>query len=579
MLNYIDNNGEFIDISYEKLKALANNNRNLQMLSIKLNTSKEIARELLQKLDFSYMKRPYKMSQYSFWSKNEDLQLEQEYKKNLSLTEISNIHGRTRGAIIARLKHKNYFENNEEIILYLPTIKKNNIKYKNVNIIDLAITKELKKYCNENNINNLYELIEIQTISNKNIETELARIKNDHTELNSKKFLNKWVQDIKRPIQNIKIDIEHFQNVTEEEKEKYIDFGIEIGEIICEFLENENTSRSKEMFKYRMNMIDNETNTLESIGKRYNLTRERIRQIINKTKRKMHYPSIRRLYLNKIVNLINSIEEEEIINYFCYGIINIYNRRFLEFILKAISNDYYEYVNSKINDLINLLTSNINKKQQRIEKIINLIKFPEETKNKQEFFNTLKKERTVDQDNNSGSVYLEKFNKTVEYESLQEKNILELIELSENIIDIKVQSIVIDYSVNGHEYKYYPDFQVLFNDGKMAIIEVKDIYHMGEYFVREKYKALKQFCKKNGMGYLMIDSGLNDYETIINDNINQEKKQQFYYYLKNYSPMKYREYKNIKNSIKLKTREIVNIFSNDEKIRFKASPFIIQYIK
>ena len=579
MLSYIDNNGEFIDISHEKLKTLANSNRNLQMLSKKLNTSKEVTRKLLQNLDFNDMRRPYKMSQYSFWSKNEDSQLEQEYKNNLSITEISNIHGRTRGAINARLKHKNYFKNNEEIMLYLPTIKKNNIKYKNVNIFDLAITKKLKNNCTENSINNLYELLEIKTVLNKSIETELAQIKSDYTELNSKKFINKWVQDIKIPTQNIKIDIEHFQNITEEENEKYIDFGIEIGEIICEFLENENTSRSKEMFKYRMNMIDNETNTLESIGRKYNLTRERIRQIINKTKRKMHYPSIRRLYLNRIVNLINSIEDEEIINYFCYGIIKIYNRRFLEFILKAISNDYYEYVNGKINDLINLLTNDINKKQQRIEKMINLIKFPEETKNKQEFFNTLKQERIVDQDNNSGSIYLEKFNKKVEYESLQEKNILGLIELSENIIDIKVQSIVIDYSVNGKEYKYYPDFQILFNDGKMAIIEVKDIYHMGEYFVREKYKALKKFCEKNGMGYLMIDSGLNDYETVINENISQEKKQQFYYYLKNYSPMKYKKFKDIKNSVKLKSKEIVNIFSNDEKIRFYSSPFVIKYIK
>ena len=96
MLNYINNNGEHVTLSYEEFKNIADKYKNLQELSVKLNTSKENVRKFLEKVTSKNQKETYRLQQYSPWSKEEDTQLKEEYKKNLSIKDISVLHGRYR---------------------------------------------------------------------------------------------------------------------------------------------------------------------------------------------------------------------------------------------------------------------------------------------------------------------------------------------------------------------------------------------------------------------------------------------------------------------------------------------------
>ena len=51
------------------------------------------------------------------------------------------------------------------------------------------------------------------------------------------------------------------------------------------------TSREKKVLELRSGLADGRTRTLEEVGKEFNVTRERIRQIEAKALRKLRHPS------------------------------------------------------------------------------------------------------------------------------------------------------------------------------------------------------------------------------------------------------------------------------------------------
>ena len=129
------------------------------------------------------------------------------------------------------------------------------------------------------------------------------------------------------------------------------------------------------------------------------------------------------------------------------------------------------------------------------------------TKNNMEEFNKLTQKRNVSVYNNSGTIKLNNLNRNIEYESYLEKDILEILDLNEEILDINTQSTIIKYCINDRYYNYYPDIQLLFKDGRMAIIEVKCLMNMADYINIAKYKALKKYCEDNnfeGIDYVYI---------------------------------------------------------------------------
>ena len=226
----------------------------------------------------------------------------------------------------------------------------------------------------------------------------------------------------------------------------------------------------------------------------------------------------------------------------------------------------------------------INEKQtdklvQKSIELVKLIKFPNTTINYSNNFLKLQKQRDVNPENNIGTIHLIKQNKDVEYESFSEKKVLELLSYCPYILDIKVQSLIIEYKVNDKKHLYYPDFQILFDDGRMAIIEVKDYFSMGDYIVKNKYNVLKDFCERKGIGYMMIDDMMNDFETIKDTKYNEEDKKLLMNYLINHSQMKYIDFLKYKNEINFNSAEFLSMIINDDDIIFHRSPFYIKYKK
>lgn len=54
-----------------------------------------------------------------------------------------------------------------------------------------------------------------------------------------------------------------------------------------------------------------------------------------------------------------------------------------------------------------------------------------------------------------------------------------------------------------HQRRYVPDFIVQYEDGRRAIIEVKDPSRLDSNDVQRKRKAAEMWCKQRGMEYVL----------------------------------------------------------------------------
>lgn len=71
--------------------------------------------------------------------------------------------------------------------------------------------------------------------------------------------------------------------------------------------------------------------------------------------------------------------------------------------------------------------------------------------------------------------------------------------------DAKSEALELEYSsarMSGK--KYYPDFVLKLHDGRVAVLEMKNLSAVGYHLNIAKYAALKQFCRENGYLYAEI---------------------------------------------------------------------------
>ena len=145
----------------------------------------------------------------------------------------------------------------------------------------------------------------------------------------------------------------------------------------------------------------------------------------------------------------------------------------------------------------------------------------------------------------------------VEYESNLEKEILLKLDMIPCVIGIKTQSIEIQYEFKGRSYIYYPDIQILTNDNKLIIVEVKPLFYTLSQLVKAKYIALKKYCLNNGFAYAMIDNRFFNFDEIL---ANEEKdlKQLLLHYFESRKCMYYKDYKLFKQENNYTDKDVIS---------------------
>jgi hypothetical protein len=404
--------------------------------------------------------------------------------------------------------------------------------------------------------------------------TSLA-VEKEHKEIETKTGLERsndlkeWFIRLKNELLNI--EFSENEKIPTEKITQRIKFEFE------NYIDNifRSKSRSCEIYKKRIGLIPIENNTLECIAEPYGITRERVRQILLKSSRRVvHGKSYNRLvFLEIIKSIFEEIELVTLYNVFVFDFINLFNEKFADDITTCIfgSGAFKEFASKNNNYIVQQRKTEVcDKKILKQDKFEKTLFFPS---GKKQYLSSIKIKpslREVDT-KNGGTVFLTKSGKTIQYQSKMELAVLEFLESHPKISEINSQCIKIPYIYLEQLRTYYPDFVIKTTDNCICIIEVMTFYQMPQHQNLCKFKALHKFCEENKMGYAIIDERMNsifDFHECSYDY--QKAKILIDACNKSFQLNKY-EYENllIENNISIKKLELATIaFKEDLNLTF-----------
>jgi DNA-binding CsgD family transcriptional regulator len=286
------------------------------------------------------------------------------------------------------------------------------------------------------------------------------------------------------------------------------------------------TSRQSRIVDLRYGFANGEHHTLQQIGQEFGLSRERIRQILQQSLRKIRSKGRRQISRGQtdspcarlLLYLESTLRPEEpgnldrifvfssdelsylpqqteglpLIVYLLYGQRESTKRYFSELFKR-----YQEELTSL-------------KRAARLDSELNnllpYIIWPNEvTKNFNWSDLSRKREVSPSGDGVSGSFFSEKMFRDLQYESHLELQFLLKLEHAKDIVFYQEQPFVIPYQLDGLARNYYPDLFFAFENGRGVVVEIKPRYQMALYQNLIKWSALYKFCVLKGWGILITD--------------------------------------------------------------------------
>lgn len=344
----------------------------------------------------------------------------------------------------------------------------------------------------------------------------------------------------------------------------------------------------------RLGLIDGEKKTLREIGEEFGLTRERIRQVENKCYRLLRYYSHKKLeknhdryvvrYLYTLLSKWISPDEEPDTLYIASLVHRINKTQYTRLIVSLFYPS--EEATQKEREALSIIKDIFLKQKEiqkqnynqttKFDKLFQGVAWPKTTTilDPDELTN-FKPQRQVNHDNDSvsGKFFSEKNRCIIEYESSIEYRFCMYLEYLKDVKQYRQQPIKIPYNTNGHLRYYYPDFLVMFEDGRCVVVEIKPRAHMMQYHNILKYMALQKYCIEKGYGYLIAE-GYRSINEIVYHKIDQVRLIKLISCIKPY--LNWPEYKKIREELSLSLWE-TNAFILHGNLKFTTSPYSIKH--
>ena len=181
------------------------------------------------------------------------------------------------------------------------------------------------------------------------------------------------------------------------------------------------------------------------------------------------------------------------------------------------------------------------------------------------FFNKLVEIPTEDRFKESKILIINKNKKGVTYDSPYEKEIIEDLDGCGFVKKIKTQSLIINYKskVSIKTKKYYPDIQVLLEDGRFVLIEVKPFKEMVNNHNIMKHEALEKYCRKNRYGFAIVDYDYYSFEDLKKEKVSREIQDKFINFVKRKKEVTFDECSTFKKNNNITDYQICFIIWNN----------------
>lgn len=115
--------------------------------------------------------------------------------------------------------------------------------------------------------------------------------------------------------------------------------------------------------------------------------------------------------------------------------------------------------------------------------------------------------RSVGGGESSGSIYLSKVAREVVYESSLERRFFSLLDQAPEVESFVEQPCWVHYEYKGVQRRYCPDVLLRFNDGRMVLVEAKDMLHIVDGVNLAKYEAGQKYANSRGWGWAVCNAG------------------------------------------------------------------------
>ena len=208
----------------------------------------------------------------------------------------------------------------------------------------------------------------------------------------------------------------------------------------------------------------------------------------------------------------------------------------------------------------------------KLEKLISskIFFFEDPKRNCDKYFNKLKEISVEDRFRKGKRLRIKKSDIEVSYDSPYEKKIIEDFDNCSFIKRIKTQSLVIDYKSGIIKMrKYYPDIELLLDDGIVAIIEVKPFREMVNKHNLDKHRALARYCKKNGFGFAILDCDYYSFEDLKREKVSKNISNKFIKFVKEKGNVIFEECESFKEEYNITDFQICNIILNSKHLEYK----------
>lgn len=216
----------------------------------------------------------------------------------------------------------------------------------------------------------------------------------------------------------------------------------------------------------------------------------------------------------------------------------------------------------------------------KLEKLIwsKIIFYKNPKRNCFKYFDKLEEIPSSDRFKSGKLLKLDKSKKEVIYDSFSEKKVLKDLDSCKFVKEIKTQSLIINYIPMLKVRKYYPDIQIILNDGVVAIIEVKTFREMVNKKNILKHEALEKYCKKHRFGLAIIDSDYYSFEDLKNEKVPILIQNKFIRFVKDNKEISFDECDNFKKKYNLTDYQLCYIIWNNRKKHLVYNQHLIKYI-
>lgn len=145
-------------------------------------------------------------------------------------------------------------------------------------------------------------------------------------------------------------------------------------------------------------------------------------------------------------------------------------------------------------------------------------------------------------------------------DSKEEVSIIKKLNKMQAYSVLRGQSYEIPYTTKDAKKakKYYPDIVMLTKEHHVAIIEVKPLELMCNYYSLEKYKALKEYAKQNGYLYVMCDRNFKTIENLVSKRIPHKIQKYFYDILEKENCFKDSHFKEFTEGLSTKRKKVIH---------------------